>query len=689
MGAAAVAFQRALRGLGVTGEVFASEVEQGFEAMVHPASSLRVRPDDVVLYHHGIASPLASHLLHLGCRRGVVFHNITPARFYEGTRLAQSLITGRAQLAALAGHVEFSIGVSPFNARELTAAGHQRVSVVPLLVEPVRFGNDAVDPAMRDRLERLGRPRVLTVSRVVPHKRVEDLLSLHAELKRLSPHAQLIVVGGADRGQAAVKALERRARRLGGVTFLGRVNHGELVAAYRAADLFVSMSEHEGLGVPLLEAFASDVPVLAFGAAAVPETMGGRGLVFDEKHFAALAEVARALLDDAPQRQAIIDGQCARLQDFSLEAVQTGLRAALNLEPSPPRRRTRKPTVAFVVQRFGEQIVGGAESHARQVALKLAPHARVELFTTCATDHLTWNNELPAGEEIDGPLTVHRFPSTRVRHMRHFNRLSAQLFGRAQDLVTETRWVADQGPVSPALLDTLVSQRERFDAVAFFTSLYQPTAYGVPLLADQALLVPTAHDEPPLAFHLYADAFERPQVLLVNTPEEEALIRQRFPHAAKSQVVGVGVEPLPARPERFLEAFGLKAPYLLYVGRLEAGKGVAELVDFHQRLVSDFHDAPSLVLAGAGELKVRGARVAVGTPVIGNTFSAVVRGQLERSGGGVGYHDAATFAQAVQRVGAERAVFSQRAKAYSKTARWSTVIDAWLAAIDRVAKRKD
>jgi glycosyltransferase involved in cell wall biosynthesis len=724
MGAAAIGFQRALRHLGLTGEVFAGEVAPGFDAIVHPISKLRVQEDDLVLYHHGIASNLVAKVLHLPCRRGLVFHNITPARFYAGTRLAESLVTGRAQLAALVGHVDMVIGVSAFNARELEAAGHKDVKIVPLLVEPERFAVSEADANLLARLQKRGAPRIVSVSRVVPHKRVEDLLLLHQELKRIAPHAQLLIVGAYDAGQSAFKAVKRRAEALGQVTFLGKVSHAQLVAAYRSADLFVSMSEHEGLGLPLLEAFASEVPVLAFGAAAVPETMGGRGLVFDEKHFAALAEVVSQVTSDTAMREVLVQGQKERLADFSLPAVSDALQRALSPMPFVPKRRSKRPRVAFVVQRFGEFIVGGAEAHARQVAMALAPRVAIEVFTTCATDHLSWRNELEPGTSRDGPLTVHRFPSNRFRNIRGFNRLSQGVFGTSNDLVTETRWVADQGPTAPALLERLVAERERFDAVAFFTYLYQPTVYGVPLLADRALVVPTAHDEPPLGFHLYGDVFDSPRALLCNTPEEEALIRQRFPNAAPSTLVGVGVAPLVPKANRFREAFGVRGPYLLYVGRMEAGKGVSELIAFHQGLVRAFHDAPTLVLAGSGELKPRGHRVlavgrvdeqtkwdalggalavvvpsryeslsllaleafAVGTPVIGNISGAVVRGQLERSQGGVGYNDEHSFIDAVRVVGARRAALSKSARAYGAKHQWRRVVDAWLSAIERITQ---
>ncbi len=724
MGQCAIAWQRVLRHLGFTGEVYAADVAPEWRALVRPADELKPAPDDLVLYHHGIASPLAGRLMHLPCRRAVVFHNVTPARFYEGTRLAEPLLAGRAQLAALADSVEFSIGVSAFNARELIEAGHRNVSVVPLFVEPERFTAELADASWLTRFEGAGRPRVVSVSRVVPHKRMEDLLSLHSELRRIAPRAELWIAGGYAPGSKAFQALAAKAKSLGGVTFLGRVTHAQLVAAYRSADVFVSMSEHEGFGVPLVEAMACDVPVLAYGAAAVPETMGGRGVVFDEKHFAALAEVVQELTQNADLRASILKGQRARVAELSFENTRAKL-AALLPRPVSGASRTR-PRVAVVVQRFGETLTGGAEAHAREVALRLSKHAHVEVLTTCAKDHLTWANELPAGEEQDEGLTVHRFPVRRARAMRAFNRLSDSLFGKPQDFVTETHWLAEQGPVAPGLLRAIAERTNDFDAFLFFTYLYAPTAWGVPLVANKALVVPTAHDEPPLRFGAFADVFTAPRVLMCNTPEERALIEAHFPAVTKRRVVGVGIEPVPGKPERFREQFGVDGPYLLYLGRMEAGKGVLELVRRHQALVRDFHDAPTLVLAGSGEVAPRGTRVvctgrvddetkwdalagalavvvpsryeslslltleafASGTPVLGNAACAVVAGQLARSGGGLTFKldDDASFRDGVQQVGAQRDEFGAKGRRYAATARWDTVIGAYLEELELIRR---
>jgi glycosyltransferase involved in cell wall biosynthesis len=720
MGQAAVAWQRALRMLGVVGQVWADEVSPEHHALVRPLSEFRCAADDVVLYHHGIASSLAGKLLHVDCVRGVVFHNITPPGAYRGTQLEEALISGRAQLAALAEGVDLSIGVSQYNAAELREAGHQNVFVVPLFVEPERFAAARVE-----KLRAPGRaPTLLSVSRVVPHKRVEDLVSLHAEVRRLSPDAQLVIVGGYAPGHASFRALEARAREVGNVRFAGRVTHEQLVAAYRDADVYVSMSEHEGFGVPLLEAFASDLPVLAFGAAAVPETMGGAGIVFDEKHFAGLAEVVMMLGRDDELRGRLIAGQRARVAQFSLDATAQALSGVLELPARRAPRRRAKRKVAIVVQRYGPHITGGAEAHARMVAERLTAHAQVEVLTSCARDHLTWANEEPPGPEQDGDVLVHRFPSAAAREMRSFNARSRSLFGRQNDLVAEELWLADQGPRLPGLMEALAFRRDEFDAFIFFTALYAPTAHGLPLVADKALLVPTAHDEPPMAFGLYADAITRARALLCNTPEEAAFLAARFPRAARQRVVGVGVEPLRGDGDAFREQFGLKGPYLLYVGRLEDGKGVGDLVRLHQRLVKHFHDAPTLVLVGSGELRVSGTRVvktgrvdeqtkwdalagalavvvpsryeslslltleafAAGTPVLANGASDVLAGQLSRSLAGATFDlsELESFVAALKVVGDARDVLSVRAKEYAQQFTWGRVIDAYVEEIDRL-----
>ncbi|MBZ4416749.1 glycosyltransferase family 4 protein [Myxococcus sp. RHSTA-1-4] len=723
-GQAALHLQLLLRRMGHAGAIYADEVGAGLEGLASPASALRPEPGDLVLYHHGIASPLSSRLMHLPCRRGVVFHNISPARFYTGLPLEDALVAGRAQLAAMAPFADVAIGVSDFNAAELRAAGYRNVHTVPLFIEPERFSRASADPKMLQRLSGPG-PVLLGVSRVMPHKRFEDLITLHREVLRLRPQARLLMVGGYEPGSRYFRSLKREAKGLSGVHFLGRLSHAQLVAAYRSASVFVSMSEHEGFGVPLIEAMAAEVPVLAYAAAAVPETLGGAGVAFDQKRFAFFAELAVDLSEDLSLREPVIAGQTRRLEHFSAESAQAALSRALEgLLPRPaprPRRVPKRPRVGLVVQRYGE-VTGGAEKLAAQVAEHMAPHWDITVLTTCAKNHLSWENAFPPGpDEVDG-IKVLRFPSTRVRNIRGFNGLSRQVFDKPNERLREEQWVAEQGPLCPGLLNHLATTRDAYDGYLFFTYLYAPTVWGLPLVADRALLVPTTHDESPIRFGLYADVFERPRALLCLTPEELTIIEKYFPDHARTRVVGVGVDRPAADGARFREKHGLRKHYLLYVGRQEPGKGVGELLEHHHALKERYADAPDLVLAGDSNMELSGEGVrylgrideqdkhdalagalavvvpsryeslslltleafAQGTPVLVNGRSDVLVGQVERSGAGRTYTDLDSFIRGLREVGDERTPMGKKGLEYVKKQGWPQVVAAYREEMERI-----
>jgi glycosyltransferase involved in cell wall biosynthesis len=413
--------------------------------------------------------------------------------------------------------------------------------------------------------------------------------------------------------------------------------------------------------------------------------------------------------------------------DVVARSLATALDGVLTAPRSSRRPRAghkTKPRLAIVVQRYGEQVSGGAERHAREVAPRLAALTDVTVLTTCATDHLSWENALPPGDDRDGGLRVRRFEVARARSIRTFNRLSRARFGQSLDRMQEEHWIAEQGPLVPGLLRHLEEQRARYDAFLFFTYLYAPTVWGLPMVAQRSLLVPTAHDEPPLAFHAYADVFERPRALLCNTPEEEALIRRRFPRHARTRVVGVGIDSRHGQPARFAAKHHLERPYLFYVGRIEQGKGIGELLRHHRFLRAVDGDAPDLVLAGALHMALGGERLryvgrisdedkwdalagalavvipsrweslsllaleafAQGTPIVANGESEVLRGQVRRSRAGELYTDSASFAAAVNRVAKRRAQLGRSGRAFAAKHSWDKVLNAYREEIARIVE---
>jgi glycosyltransferase involved in cell wall biosynthesis len=749
IGHAAVLFRAMLRRLGHHGEIYAGEVDPRLASLVKPSHALRPAPADLVLYHHGIASPLSGELLHLPCQRGVVYHNITPAHFYQGTLLWEPLVSGRSQLAAMAPYVDLAIGVSQFNSAELAAVGYRNVHTVPLFVEPRRFREENVDRPLSSQLTQPS-PAVVAVSRVMAHKRFEDLLALHQELLRLSPNWRLLIAGPYQSGGSYFRKLHRQSKSLPGVRFLGRLSHAQLVSTYRAGTVFVSMSEHEGFGLPLLEAMAADLPVVAFAAAAVPETLGGSGIAFTEKRFAFLAELVEEVRRNASLRRQILAGEKRRLRTASATRATHQLGRALSglippetrLVSTPARsisqgwravaprgnagrKAGKRPRVAIVVQRYGE-VSGGAEQLARAVVEHLRGHWDITVLTSCARDHLTWANEFPPGETNQDGIRILRFPALRTRDMLAFNALSLGLYRGATERVREEHWIWEQGPQLTGLLEHLSESAAQYDGFVFFTYLYLPTVWGLPMVAGRSLLVPTAHDEPAFRFESYGDVFEMPRALFCSTPEESDLVRRRFAEHAPVRVVGAGVDPVPAKGERFRRKFGIRRPYLFYVGRVEEGKGVPHLVRHHAALRRHVPEAPELVLAGASSLNLEGTGVrylgriseqdkqdgiagatavaipsryeslsllaleafAQGTPVLVNGESAVLAGQVRRSGAGATYRDSPSFIEGARRIAAARVALSRKALLYARKHSWSKVVSAYREEMQRIVESR-
>lgn len=342
--------------------------------------------------------------------------------------------------------------------------------------------------------------------------------------------------------------------------------------------------------------------------------------------------------------------------------------------------------LAFVVQRYGREVLGGAEGLCRQVAERLAGHFEVAVLTTCARDYLTWENAYRPGTEAIGGVAVHRFPVARPRRVRSFGRFSQRIFGRPHRFRDEAEWMERQGPDSPALLEAIARRRDEHDLFVFVTYLYAQTYFGLPLVAEKAVLAPMAHDEPPLALGLFRALFHLPRGLIFNTGEERDFVHRTFRNSHIPWAVGgAGIDlptlpPTPAAP-----AAG--GDYLLYLGRVDIEKGCGELIDALRRRRDAGRRTPRLVLAGEAKMKlprdplldaagfvsetrkselIAGALALVvpsryeslslvaleawgaGIPVIAQGESAVLAGHLERSGGGWTYRSAADLGRALE-----------------------------------------
>jgi glycosyltransferase involved in cell wall biosynthesis len=323
--------QRLLRHLGHDSEIFCEELPSRFGSRVRPMEGYAdvSSPRSVLLLHFslGYSAKVMSWLSVVAGRKVIVYHNITPHAYFAGINAVyeRAAERGREQLAQLRMLVEAGWGVSAFNCQELAALGWTRLGVLPILHDPKRY---AARPDRRVLKRYRDGLNVLFVGRVVPNKRFEDLILTFYHLKRtVRPDARLLLVGSARGTGAYLQFLRELTTRLGlsDVLFTGHVSAAQLAAYYRCANVYLSMSEHEGFGVPLLESMHFGVPIVAYKAAAVPETLGGCGILVTAKDYAQVAELIGVLARDEGLRAQIVARQRERLQLFTPERVQAQL----------------------------------------------------------------------------------------------------------------------------------------------------------------------------------------------------------------------------------------------------------------------------------------------------------------------------------------------------------------------------
>jgi glycosyltransferase involved in cell wall biosynthesis len=315
-----------LRSAGFASEVYAKRRDEAMAREVKPFDGAKIDPSAGLIYHHSIGSDVTTVAIAHAGAKCLVYHNITPAEFYAPYRpgFAWLLEAGRASLRRLARHFACSVGDSAFNATELEACGFASPGVLPIIVSPDRW-NVAPDEALMNELQD-GRTNLLFVGRVAPNKRQDALAEIFAEYVRLDERARLVVAGEGDDADPYFRHLLRRVRQLGlarRVLLTGHVSEAALLAYYRTAHLYLSPSEHEGFGVPLVEAMWFDVPVVARRGTAVNETLADAGMLYDaDESHARIAQLAHRLARaDEDLRRRVLRAQQRRREAFTPSAL--------------------------------------------------------------------------------------------------------------------------------------------------------------------------------------------------------------------------------------------------------------------------------------------------------------------------------------------------------------------------------
>jgi glycosyltransferase involved in cell wall biosynthesis len=297
--------------------------------------------------------------------------------------------------------------------------------------------------------------------------------------------------------------------------------------------------------------------------------------------------------------------------------------------------------LAFIIQRYGAEVLGGSEHLCRLVAERLAATHDVEVLTTCARDYITWKNEYPEGTDRIRGVVVRRFANGQTRDLDAFNKYSDWIYSNPHTRADEMEWLKRQGPWSPALIEYLRRQHQQYDVLIFFTYLYAPTVLGLEVAPSRSVLVSTAHDEPAIRLEIFKEVFSKPAALCFLTDSERTFVHEQFAERPLLEdVIGVGVDlpqsqPYPRMPAVadddpatavdapdttavalddegparefpshllsrgavFRRRHRLYGPIVLYGGRIDPGKGCEELIQYFSEYTKEGGDA-TLALMG-------------------------------------------------------------------------------------------
>ncbi len=392
-----------------------------------------------------------------------------------------------------------------------------------------------------------------------------------------------------------------------------------------------------------------------------------------------------------------------------------------------------KKKIGIIVQRYGIEINGGAEYHARLIAEKMSQYFHVEVFTSTARDYITWNHHYPNQCQLVNNIPVHRFRVQKPRDPKTFGHIQNLLFDDEHTLADELQWMEEQGPYFPDLLATLEKRKKDFAYYFFFSYRYYHSYHGVKRFKDKAVLVPTAEHDPVIYLRLFKDFFTMPGAIIYNSHEEKEMIRKVSGNEqVLGDIVGIGSEiPGSFNPQSFRDKYDIREKYFIYIGRLDENKGVPELLRFYLRLLNEEAINLTLVLMGKSVIDIpvhpkikflgflldedkfdalTGAEFlvipsqfeslsmvtleawAVGKPVVANGRTGVLQGQCRRSNAGLWYTNYDEFKKIILLLNENRElkeIMGRNGKIFFETHySWPVIENKYLNIIDQMEKRK-
>lgn len=697
-------------------------------------------PATVLIYHHSIGCEDIEVLLKeaKSTIRIMRYHNVTPPEFFEGYNddWVRNCANGRRVTVDLVPYcTEFSVP-SLYDARDLVHAGASvdRINYCPYFHKLSDFDRVTPTQEILDRLDQDEHFHVLFLGRRVNNKGHLHLVrTIAAYVRNYDPKIVLHLVGNPD---ASLKRYddeirdEIRSQSLeDNVILYDKLAFPDIVAFYKGCDVFLCMSEHEGFCIPVIEAEYCGLPVLAHYRRGVPEALGPTQPWFTSLDYDDYARVLHRMRMDPTYAQSLGEAGAASVRErFDIDAIQArflewvedlvlSARAEHPIVPVSDSARRRK--IAFVVQRFGRDVAGGAEAFARMYAECLAEFYDITILTTTSRT-LDWDSDLAIGGSNSGQnFDILRFPPHGRRDMREFDQASKQAFAGE---ITYEDWQVHHGPHVPELREYLQTYVDDFDLVVnwtyiFATGTYAPQVQGrVPIVN-----VPFFHDEMWLYMQGCGTNALRYDANIYQTEAEKELAGRVIDGIGKKQsiVLGAGVDEVVLDDIRSANTRSpLREPYVVYVGRVEKAKGVLDLLNKFRKykdlsgsklklvIIGRVRDmeieaAEDIVLPGFVSEEEKATYVkhalclinpshfesfslvlveswSLGRPVMVTSACAATTGQVERSGGGFVYRNfrdfMASLALLEKDVGLGNRLGTNGQTFYEANYRWSTLV---------------
>ena len=729
---------RALLGAGCKVTVYAEHYAPAYQGWRADAADVRAilqDPESILIHHHSIGNAATEELLRQARSsiRIMRYHNVTPPEFFSGYNddWVRGCSNGRRVTVDLVHCCnEFSVP-SLYDARDLVHAGASvdRISYCPYFHKLEEFDRTAPTQSVADALRADGRLHVMFLGRRVTNKGHLHLIrTVGAYARAYDGDIVLHLIGGADAGlrrydeeiQAEIDAQGVR----NNVVLYDKLSFPDITAFYRNCDAFLCMSEHEGFCIPVIEAEYCALPVLAYYRCGVPEALGPTQPWLTSLDYREYARILRRMRVERGWARSLGEAGAASVRErFAIDDIRARFldwTESLTLATATPvvRDMSGRRRIAFVVQRFGRDVSGGAEMFARMYAELLAPFYDITVLTTTSKT-LDWDNELSVNSRGNGDYQVLRFPPRHPRNYQQWDRASAQAFAGEIDY---EEWQVHHGPHVPELSDYLETYAGDYDLIVnwtyiFATSTYPPKVRGrVPIVN-----VPFFHDE--MWFHMPgcgANAL-RYDANIYQTQAEKDLAEGNIEGIARKRSItlGAGVE------EGVLDNVGeantqspLDEPYIVYVGRIEKSKGVLELVGQFRAFKTQSGSALKLVVIGRARdceidadediilpgfiseqqkaVYIKHALCLVnpshfesfslvlleswslGRPVMVTSRCAATTGQVERSGGGIVYKNQRDFAWALETLETDAALAARLGANgrdfYQTNYRWSALL---------------